>query len=106
MSKLIQVNLLNGNTYATRVADINELYKEKVCKIIKGCLVNTSVSSQGQISTQLFDLAKNDYFSLPIYINPNCIVEVRVIKKNSDLEKLYHKVTSNIVTLPQNNKLN
>lgn len=106
MSKLVQINLSNGNSYATKVSDINDFYKEKIYELSKGCIVKVSHSPEGEMITQLFDISKNDFYSSTICINPNCIVEVRAIKKNSDMEKLYHKVTLNIITLPQNSKLN
>ena len=97
MSKLFQIQLSNGNMYVTRETDIEDFFKHKIYKLKKGCVVRNTVTQNGQGSTQLFDISKNFLYDLPIFIQTSCINEVATIIKGSELDKLYVKVTSNII---------
>jgi len=98
MSKLFQIQLSNGNMYVTRETDIEDFFKHKISlNVTKGCVVRNTVTQNGQGSTQLFDISKNFLYDLPIFIQTSCINEVATIIKGSELDKLYLKVTSNII---------
>ncbi len=93
MSRLFQIQLANKSTYITRESSIEEFYKSRFYKLKRGCVV--ILNEQGKI--QLYDLFKNSLFELSIYIQSNCINEIKLVIKNSELEKLYLKVTSGII---------
>lgn len=99
MSKLFQIQLFDGTIYATRESNEEEFFKQKIYRLKKGCVVRNVVLQNRQPSIQIFDISKNTYFGLPITIQTSCIVDVKPIKKGSELEALYVKITSDIVVL-------
>lgn len=103
MSKLFQLNLTNGVSYATRAKDEGEfLSSSRIFYELKsGCVINYSQGPRGP-NIQLLDLSKNKFYGLPIFINPTHIVAIIPIKKDSDLYKQYLGVTSSIV-IPRSN---
>lgn len=100
MSRLFQIMLSNGSIYVTREPDEEEFHKSKVYKLRRGCIVSNKVSL-----VQMFDISDNTYYTTPITILSNHIVEVKPIKKDSEYEALYLKVTSGIITVKNTNKL-
>ena len=106
MSKLFQIQLSNGSVYITRESDVEEFYKSKIYKLRRGCVVKNTMAQGGQGSIQLFDLSINTFFDLPIIIKSDCINEVKTVKKDSELDRLYLKVVSGIVITDNDSKLN
>ena len=106
MSKLFQIQLSNGSVYITRESDVEEFYKSKIYKLRRGCVVKNTMAQGGQGSIQLFDLSINTFFDLPIIIKSDCINKVVAVKKDSELDRLYLKVTSGIVIAEGNQTLN
>lgn len=99
MSKLFQIQLSNGTVYATRDSNEEEFFKSNIYRLRKGCVIRSAILQNGQPSIQMFDISENTYFGLPITIQTSCIVDVKPIKKGSELEALYVKITSDIVVL-------
>ena len=106
MSRLFQIQLSNGSVYITRESDAEEFYKSKIYKLRRGCVVKNTMAQGGQGSIQLFNISVNTFFDLPIIIKSDCINEVVAIKKDSELDRLYLKVTSGIVIAEGNQTLN
>jgi len=97
MSRLFQIQLSNGSAYITREFNEEEFYKSRMYKLRRGCIVKNVIAKDGWGSVQLFSITDNTFFDVPIIIQSNNINEIKFVKKNSDLEKLYLKVTSGII---------
>ena len=106
MSRLYQIVLVDGSMYITREESKDIFFKEKTYNLRSGCIVNNNRMPNGQSTIQLFDISKDVYFDLPILIQTHLIVKVKIVKKVSDLEALYLKVTSGIIVAKGNPKLN
>ena len=91
MSRLYQISMSDGISYITREKDENEFYKQKFYKVKQGCVV---IARDNQL-IQLFDLSRNDHVGLPTVLS-NSIIRVQEVKKRSDLEELYLKISSGI----------
>ena len=88
--KLYQISMSDGIAFIVPEKGVDKFHKEKTYKIEKGCIV---IAKDGR-QIVLHDLSKNDHVGSPIILS-NHIIRVQRVKKGSDLETLYLKVTSN-----------
>ena len=103
--RLYQIALLDGSCYVTREAGSDEFHKSKIYKLRSGCVVAKIHMPDGGINLNMFDISVNKYFVLPMLILSNSIIKVEVVKKGSDFEDLYLKVTPGIVTAKKSDLL-
>jgi len=98
--RLLSINLIDGSSYVVR-DDPENIFESKTYSLKKGCIINNTRTPNGQMSMQLLDLSENSFFELPFLIQTSCISKVCLIKKGSELEHLYLKVTSGIIITQQ-----
>lgn len=98
MSQLFQINMANGNMYATKLKDVKELFNlsNHIYVLKTGCVIYPTQSASNVV-LNLYDISKNSIYIPPIYLSKYQIVEVRIIAKDSELYKKYIKQTSNLI---------
>ena len=95
--RLYQITLQDGSCYVTRQTSIEEFHKSIIYKFKSGCIVVKMRMPDGGLNLNMFDLSKNTHFSLPILMLSNSIIKVETVKRGSEFEDLYLKVTSGII---------